>query len=539
MDRAMIPPRAWLAVGAAATGGTMLGLAFSGDAMGWLAWIALVPWLLVVSRLEPLQAFAFGWVGGLIAALVTFGWLGNVPGFGVAQFASLGSYVALYAACWCAGLAMLAQRRWSWFVFAPALWVSLDAVRNHAGFLALPIASLGQSQHANTALLQMASVGGEAAITWVVVLGNVAVAALVQRREWLRPLLALGTVAAIHAAGAFALAASPGDDGVAPIKVAAVQPNIGLHERDSAAGREAIWQRLTQLSLKAAVARPDLIVWPETSVGDPRHDPQLAERLLALSRAAGVPLLVGASETEKFAVAEPDGLGMRERDAYNAAYLVRAGVPIGEPYRKRRLMPFGEYTPLQGTVAWPSWLVPAMAQGRPGESDAGFEVPRSSSAAPALRVGVVICWENLFADLSRRSVLGSGGLLVQLTNDAWFGAGRAALQHNAASVIRAVENGVPLVLASNAGPSLVIDRDGRVVARTSLQFEPGVAVASVAAGQGPTLFSRWGNWFAAACCVASLLGLCSRGWSSGARRSLFRINGQEPGELPHAPASLR
>jgi apolipoprotein N-acyltransferase len=307
-----------------------------------------------------------------------------------------------------------------------------------------------------------------------------------------------------------------------------VQPNIGLHERETEAGRDAIWQRLEGLSLKAAAARPDLIVWPETAVGDPRHDPQLAGRLLALSRAAGAPLLVGASETEKFAVTEQGGLGVRERDAYNAAYLVRAGMPIGEPYRKRRLMPFGEYTPLQGSVAWPSWLVPAIAQGRPGHSDAGFDVPRSSPSTPALRIGVVICWENLFADLSRRAVVGGSAMLVQLTNDAWFGPGRAALQHNAASVLRAVENGVPLVLASNAGPSLVIDRHGRVVKRTELQFDAGVAVAWVAAGQAATPFNRWGDWFAAACCVFALQGLWIGRLSTGARRRLpFIVNARE------------
>ncbi len=271
--------RSWLEAGAAACGGgALLGLAFSGDAAGSLAWIALVPWLLVVRRLAPLPAFGFGWVGGLVAALVTFGWLANVPAFGAAQFAVLGGYVALYAACWCAGLAMLARRQCSWLVYAPALWVALDVVRDHAGFLALPIASLAQSQHANIALLQLASLGGEAAVTWIVVLGNVAVAALVQRRVWRGPLLALGAVAAAHAAGAVMLGAAASDDQtVAPIRIAAVQPNIGLHERDTAAGRDAIWQRLERLSLEAAAARPDLIVWPETAVGDPRHDPRLAE----------------------------------------------------------------------------------------------------------------------------------------------------------------------------------------------------------------------------------------------------------------------
>ena len=119
-------------------------------------------------------------------------------------------------------------------------------------------------------------------------------------------------------------------------------------------------------------------------------------------------------------------------------------------------------------------------------------------------------------------------MLLQMTNDAWFGPGRAALQHNAASVIRAVENRVPLVLASNAGPSLVIDRYGRVVGRTALQFDAGVAVASVAARDAATLFTRWGEWFAAACCVLTLQGLWTGRLSTGARRRLsFNVNAKE------------
>lgn len=481
----------------------MLGLAFAGASWGWVAWLALVPWWLALRRATTAQGFAMGWLGGLVAALVTFGWLSSVPGFGVPQFAALGAYVALYAACWCAGVVYLRLRGLPLLVFAPMLWVALDLVRHHAGFLALPIASLGQSQHAHPELLQVASLGGEHAVTWLVVLGNGAIAAMIERRTVRQAWVASAGVAAAWVAGAMILQGADTDaQAVARVTVAAVQPVIGPHERESAAGREAVWQRLAQLTLEAARARPDLIVWPEGAVGDPRHDTQLADRLAALATAAGAPLLVGASETEKFVVAGETGTVVRERDAYNAAYLVREGMPLGEPYRKRRLMPFGEYTPLEGAVAWPSWLVPPVLQGRAGDRDAAFRL--AGASAPTM--GVVICWENLFADLSRNAVRSGARVLMQLTNDAWFAPGRAATQHNAASVLRAVENGVPLALASNAGPSLVIDAYGRVVARTSSQFSRDVAVAPVALARGTTLYTRWGDWFAIACCAVVLCG---------------------------------
>lgn len=485
---------------AACASGTLLGLAFAEASWGWVAWFALLPLLLASRHATLAQGFAMGWVGGLVAALLTFGWLSSVPAFGLPQFLALGSYVALYAACWCAGVVALRRRGLPQLVFAPALWVALELVRNHAGFLALPIASLGQSQHAYPAVLQIAALGGEASVTWLVVLGNCAIAALVERRAWRAALAAGATVAVACGAGALVLRT---DETGARISVAAVQPNIGLHERDTAAGRQAVWQRLERLTLAAAArAQPELIVWPEGAVGDPRHDAELAGRLAALAAAANATLVVGSSETEKFVVAGDAGTVVRERDAYNAAYLVQAGAAIGEPYRKRRLMPFGEYIPLDGLVSWPRWLVPPVAQGRAGTQDADFHLTRPLP----LRLGVVICWENLFADLSRDAARGGAHVLLQLTNDAWFGPGRAATQHNAASVLRAVEHGVPLVLASNAGPSLLIDAQGRIVARTASQFALEIAVAQVSPRRGVTLYTRFGDWFAVLCCTVALCG---------------------------------
>lgn len=519
-----VPRPSWFAIAVASVaGGLLLSLAMADARLGGLAWCALVPWLHVTCRTSPGRAAAGGLLGGFVAACLTFGWLSSVPAFGAAQFVVLGGYVALYAALWCAGLAWLRRQGAPMLVVAPALWVALELLRHHAGFLALPIASLAQSQHAQPVVLQLASLGGEAVVSALVVLGNVAIAALLERRSRPVALASAAMVAAALVSGAWML--NSDDPGVA-LTLAAVQPDIGLHERETAAGREAIWQRLERLSVEAARARPDLIVWPETAVGDPRHDADLAQRLATLAGTLRTPLIVGASETEKFAVAAPEGTQVDEREAYNAAYLVHAGMPLAEPYRKRRLMPFGEYTPLADRIDWPRWLVPAVAVGRAGTGDADFRIapPSSRDTTAPLRLGVVICWENLFADLSRDAVRGGAQALVQLTNDGWFGPGRAAVQHNAASVLRAVENGVPLVLASNAGPSLVIDARGRVAARTAAQFSAGVAVATVAVGRGATVYTRFGDWFAFGC-VALLL--CSaaagrlRSAARGARTPLF------------------
>ncbi|MEO8835167.1 MAG: apolipoprotein N-acyltransferase, partial [Caldimonas sp.] len=298
---------------------------------------------------------------------------------------------------------------------------------------------------------------------------------------------------------------------------AAVQPGIGLAERDTAEGRAAIWRRLASLTREASAVRPALVVWPETAVGDPRHDPALAARLAALSASLRVPIVVGAAETEKFAATTGDGLSASERDAWNSAYLVADGAVVGEPYRKRVLMPFGEYLPLRGALPWPAFLVPDVVDVRAGDADAGFEI--AASPTP-IRLAATICWESEFADLARFAVVGGARLLVQLTNDAWFGDSRAAAQHNMASVLRAVENGVPVVLASNAGPSQVIDARGRVLSRVEGFGRHGIAVATVTIGSaGGTWYSRAGDVFSFACVGFAALGL---GTASMRRRARER-----------------
>ncbi len=491
---------------AAISSGAAVALSFPSTDLGPLAWVALVPLLLALRGASPGLALVAGGLFGVVSGFGIYGWVFALPHFGTLHFAVLALYTSLYPACWCVGVALLSARRepGTTILVAPALWVALDLLRSHAGFLALPWATLGQSQHADVAVLQVAALGGEAAVTFLVVMANVAIASLLvdRRARGARP--ALAAVVAAHVGGWIVLALPE----VGPtLKVAAVQPAIVLAERDSAAGRAAVWERLEALTREAAVAAepPALIVWPETAVGDPRHDAALAGRLGALSVSVGVPIVVGAAETEKFAAAASNGVSTVERDAWNSAYLVAGGAIVGEPYRKRVLMPFGEYLPLRGTLDW-SWLgVPDVADGQAGDAEAAFEIARAS--AEPIRIATTICWESEFAALTRRSVAGGARLMVQLTNDAWFGATAAAAQHNLASVMRAVENRVPLVLASNTGPSQVIDAHGRVVARVEGHGRPGVASTAVPIGAaGGTWFTRTGDTFSFACIALAVVG---------------------------------
>jgi apolipoprotein N-acyltransferase len=117
------------------------------------------------------------------------------------------------------------------------------------------------------------------------------------------------------------------------------------------------------------------------------------------------------------------------------------------------------------------------------------------SVTTDLSIGTLICWENLFAPLTRESVHNGAQMLVQLTNDVWFGHSAAPKQHNLMSVMRAVENRVPIVIASNTGPSQIIDGYGRVVAGVPGLFTDGFTKGTIHTGTGGTLYSAVGDVF--------------------------------------------
>lgn len=451
---------------------------------GWLGWGALVPILLAIHGLKPSQAAALGLLTGVLASFGIYGWLFEVPSFDLRHAVLLALYVGAYPAIWASATAWALRRDIPLLISAPVFWLLIDYLRGHAGFLALPWGTLAQTQHRNLALLQTASLIGEHGVTFLVALGNIALASLCLKQERRPAIVALLILLTAHAWGATELF-SPASG--RSITVAAIQPNIHIGERATEAGRDDNLVRLERLTREAASSRPDLIVWPESAIPADLSDPALLDRLRKLNNETGVPLILGAAEVEKFATG--DSLLTIGRHAFNSAHLLQPDGSASPPYRKRMLVPFAEYVPHADVIPWPEWLAPRVTELTPGDRRQLF------SLSPGISVGALICWENLFSDLARESVNGGAQVLVQLTNDVWFGRTAAPRQHNLMSVMRAVENRTPVVIASNTGPSQVIDGYGRVVVTTSDSFQESTTAAAVALGGGGTVYSRTGDLF--------------------------------------------
>jgi apolipoprotein N-acyltransferase len=194
--------------------------------------------------------------------------------------------------------------------------------------------------------------------------------------------------------------------------------------------------------------------------------------------------------------------GNDDRDpthVYVGAKLLAPDGQVVYRYHKMRLVPFGEYVPLQplltlgGRVT--AKLVRQVADFTPGKEAVVAEVDGH-------RLGAFICYESIFPHLIRRFTAQGAELLVNVTNDGWYGRTSAPYQHLAMTVFRAVENGRYLVRAANTGITAVIDPRGRVLSRTAL-FDRTVLVGEAGFVSVPTFYSRHGDVFAWGCLAAA------------------------------------
>jgi apolipoprotein N-acyltransferase len=467
---------------------TVLALAFPRTDWDGAAWFALVPLFIVALGARPRLAFAWGWLYGTVFFLVLLRWLSftfrtfsTIPwplSWGPALL--LAAWCGLYVAVVAGLLSWLAGRRsttWA-LATAPFLWVGAEWLRGHllGGF---PWGTIGYSQHLRLPVIQIAELGGVHAVSLVLAAANAAITG-VFLLTWRRALAGLGlgvaVVAATLAFGALRLASPLPSSG--QVSVGIMQPSIEQPlkwDPDHAGIVLKIYQELTR---QAGADRPDLIVWPETASPTAlRRDVELQRLLSGMSAEMRVPLLVGSIDVR-------DGAPARFT---NTAFLVD-GRGIAGRYDKIHLVPFGEYVPLAGVIGFVRGWAEFIADLEPGSRAVVFPGP----PAP---FGVVICYEGIFPDLFRKFVNNGALMMVNMTNDGWFGRTSGPGQHLAMYPFRAIEHRVAVVRAANTGVSAFIAPTGQVVRRLGL-FQRGTIGDQVPLRQGRTLFTRLGDWMA-------------------------------------------
>jgi apolipoprotein N-acyltransferase len=465
----------------------VLALTFPRTDWDGAAWIALVPLFIVALGAPPRVAFSWGWLYGTVFFLVLLRWLNyTFTTFSAIPWPLtwgptllLAAWCGLYVAAVSGLLAWLGTRRsvaWA-LATAPLLWVGGEWLRGHllGGF---PWGTLGYSQHRQLPVIQIAELGGVHAVSLVVVAVNAAVTGvfLLGWRHALTGLTLAGTLlGATLGFGAWRLSepAPPGEASVAIMQPSIEQPTKFDPELGTVV--LAIYRELTR---RAGAERPDLIVWPETAAPTVlRRDPELLRMLSTMSAETGAPLLVGSI----------DVLDGRPRRFTNTAFLVTEG-GIVERYDKIHLVPFGEYVPLSGVIGFVRSWAEFIADLEPGSRTVVFPGP----PAP---FGVVICYEGIFPDLFRQFVNNGARVMVNMTNDGWFGRTSGPEQHLTMYPLRAVEHRIAVVRAANTGVSAFIAPTGQIIRRLGL-YQRGVISEQVPLRQRRTLFTRLGDWVA-------------------------------------------
>lgn len=468
----------WWRGAAAVAAGALPAPAFPAPALWWLAYAALVPWLLLIRSAPTARRAALdGWLGGLGFILAVHHWL--IPSLHV-FILLLSALLGLLWAPW--GLLvrrLLHGRPGGWtmaaaVVLVPSGWLMVELVRSWE-YLGGPWGLLGASQWQVEPALRLASLGGVWLVSFLLVAVNTALAALVAVPD-ARP-AAFAGVLACTAAGGTAWAFAPLPERAGTARIAVVQPGV-VDGLDSVNRRFARQEELT----RGLVGRdPDLVVWGESSVGrDLSGDPGLAGRLAALSRQVGAELLVNV-----------DARRSGRPGIFKSSVLVGPDGVGGQRYDKMRLVPFGEYIPARPLLGWATSVGKAAAEDRHrGTAPVVMDPP----GADGLRIGPLVCFESAFPDMSRHLVRKGSSVLVAQSATSSFQESWAPQQHASLAALRAAETWRPMVHATLTGVSAVHGPRGEPVGDRLGTDSSTAEVYEVPLGGGTSPYVRFGDW---------------------------------------------
>jgi apolipoprotein N-acyltransferase len=476
---------------------------------GLLVWIALVPFLVCLEGKTLLESFRLGWLTGVIGFTGILHWVivsmhryGGIPiAITIIILALLTLYLSLYIGGFATLLCLVRSRTgWTILVVAPPLWVALEYLRSVllTGF---PWENLGYSQYLALPLIQMADVTGVYGLSFLIVLVNGLIASiLVQIRRTGR--LRIGSIITVAVIlGAVLIYGSvkirqekERISARSPISVGVAQGNVDQSLKWEEAHQKETIEIYKGLTQEVSRENPDLIVWPETAVPfffpfDQPYSPIVR----AIPTENGTPLLFGSPFYQ-----EVEG----GYQYLNSAYLLAPDGEIRGRYDKIHLVPFGEYVPLSRLLSFIAPIVETVGNIASGDDTMGpvvFSIPEGDFS-------VLICYEIIFPELTRRFIQKGADFLVTITNDAWFGRTSAPFQHFSMATFRAVENRTFIARAANTGISGFIDSTGRIVDQTDI-FTRQTMTGKVFKRTTDTFYTRYGDVFAYACLAWSLLGI--------------------------------
>jgi apolipoprotein N-acyltransferase len=479
-----------------------------------------VPAVIWAYRRPRFKVFAWTMLAAqAVAWTFLLGWLHHVTWLGLLL---LGPFVGVWVGLWYLGAWWVVPRmvgrqtglRLLAMLGLAALWVLLEWTRTWflGGFPWLPLAA---SQWKQISVLQIASYTGATGISFVLIAVNLGFAAYANRlffeglkglsrrsQEFFLAMFLLIVCLTVHMQETL----HRGQFLVTLGRVGLIQPYIPQTIKWDESQASGILDVLTTATERAALTRADLLVWPEavTPFAVKGND-TVRSWTQSLVTKTGIPLLMGSVAIENS--------GQPEAYWTNGAFVIDPVEGLqASSYAKRHLVPFGEFVPFRSVLGWLE-KVTDVGSGdfQPGADASPLLI---TTKRGILAVAPLICYEDIFPQLARESVLSGGEVLAVLTNNGWFGEGGAAYQHASHSVLRAVETRRPVIRCGNGGWSGWIDEFGMIrnemTNKAGSIYFRGTATYEVTRDsrwiERTSFYTRYGDWFVGVALLLVLLG---------------------------------
>lgn len=485
--------------------GVLLFLSFPPASLLPLAFIAFIPLLWALERCSPRRAFMIGWSSGSFFFILLLHWIVFNPAveawvrpllyLGVLL---IGLFQGLFWAVPAAAAGWLSDRSklplWASF---PALFVIFDWLRG-LGLLGFTWGSPGYALARWLDAIQMASLGGLCLVTLWTVLISALVLWVVRSYVKQAPNAASGSrkplvPRMVVLLAAFILPPLAGmsmrkhaerlEASAPKFAAALIQGNIEQGLRWDREFQQYNWDLYRELTLEAAGARPDLVVWPETAMPFYlRYENRFYSEMLFLVDATGVPVLTGVPDVKT-------DFGTGRQEYFNSAFLFLPQRGLAGEYAKAHLVPFGERFPLKEKI-------PGLRKVNFGEGEWSPGADTVLLMHPRARIGCLICFESIFPGIARRQASKGAEIFVNITNDGWFGRSGAARQHAEMAVFRAVEQRRSVARCANSGVSMFVTPSGRICRPSDLYVQATI-IQSLPLMDVRTIYGRFGDWVVA------------------------------------------
>lgn len=545
----LIPARLWAM---AALSGVLQVVPFplAGPVPPWRAvfcWVALAPLLWALTRqdkqgprLAARKGAALGYLSGFLwylgncywiyQTMYLYGGLDKPVAVGILVLFCL--YLGLYHALF-GGLVGAIRSTFGTraaLLLSPFVWVAVELAR--ARITGLPWDLLGIAQIDNSALTRLAPITGAYGLSFVIALVNALWLIRIEIRERRHTRLVLTAVGVVlvvlYVVGVRRIAVRPRYSATATATLVQQNLEVGAAAKGPEPSAEELLRSFTYLSRHpgdrmylgvperkgtpvinfvpkdAGPRDSDLIVWPESPAPFQENDPEFRTAISALARQADAPVIVGNVAIDRTTA------NARGYYLFNAASFVTPRGEFAGRYNKMHLVPFGEYVPFKSLFFFAQNLLHEA-----GTFDAG--ATRSLFTVNGHRYGTFICYESIFADEIRQFVRNGADVLINISNDGWYGDTSAPWQHLNMVRMRAIENHRWILRATNTGVTGAIDPNGRVTAAAPRHVRTSIRVG-FSYEHDITFYAAHGDWFAWLCAFVTAVAL------AGSLRTKFAVN---------------